>query len=77
MLVAYVREEMYLVLGEEQGSSDGVHRGIAPALVVEATLLVKEGEVFAVCFAAPEVEVGNFKIGPEVAVVVFHTADAA
>lgn len=68
---------MYLVLGEEQGSSDRVHRSIAPALVVEATLFVKEGEVLAVRFATPEVEVGNFKIGPEVAVVVFHTADAA
>lgn len=76
MLVAYIGEEVYLVLVEEQGSSDRVYWGIAPALVVEATLLVEEGEIFTICFATPEVEVGNFKVGPEVAVVISRTADA-
>lgn len=53
-----------------------MYGSIAPALVVEATIFVEEGEVFAVCFTAPEVKVGNFEVGPEVAVVVFHTADS-
>lgn len=67
VLVADVTEPVYLALVFEQAECDAVHRCIAPALVEEATRAVKVFKVVAVFLAAPEAQVGDLKVGPEVA----------
>lgn len=44
-----------------------MHRRIAPALVVEATLLVQVPEYVPVCPGGEKIHVGNLKVGPKVA----------
>lgn len=60
--VADVIEEVQLVLGREQSCSDGVNRGISPALIVEAAGRVEVVEELRVLLRPPEVEVTNFKV---------------
>ena len=43
---------------------DGVHGGVAPALVKEPAVLVELREVVDVGFGAQPVEVADFEIGP-------------
>ena len=65
VVVRDVVEEVDLLLFGEECSTDAVHRGVAPALVVEAALLVEEVEELRVCLAAPEVKVANLEIAPD------------
>lgn len=64
MILPNVIEEMKLVLGEEETSSNGVDRGITPSLVEESTGLVKIFKVIHVCLASPEVKARNLKVTP-------------
>jgi len=50
-----------------------VHRRVAPSLVVEPAFAIEVLEVLRVRLAAPEVEVPDFEVGPEVAFVVSIT----
>ena len=45
VVVGDVVEEVDLVFGKHEGGGDGVDGGVAPALVEEAAVLVKGGEI--------------------------------
>ena len=68
--ISNVLEEMDLVLLQEQGSGDRVDWRIAPSFVEEAAILVQGIEVRGVGFRSPQLQAGDFKVGPEVAPVV-------
>ena len=60
-----VAEEVDLVLVCEKSSANGVHGRVAPAFVVEATLLVEVVKELGVCLSTPEIEVADLKVGPD------------
>lgn len=51
----------------EQAKGDAVHGGITPTLIEEAPSAIQVGKVVFVFLTAPEGEVGDFKVGPEMA----------
>ena len=65
MPVPDIREEVELVFGCKQSSTDRVNGGITPSFIVKATGLVEMVEEFAVRLSSPEVEVADFKVGPD------------
>ena len=67
MLVANVAEPVDLALILKQTESDTVHRRITPALVEEASSTVEVVEVLAVLLAAPEAQVADLEVRPEMA----------
>lgn len=64
MVVGNVVEEVDFLLLQHQGSSDGVNRSIAPALIEETTIAVQRIEVVEVGFGAQPVQVTDLEIGP-------------
>jgi hypothetical protein len=74
VVVGDVVEEVDLVLGQHQSSSNGVYWRITPALVEEATSLVQRREEVDVGVGAKPIQITNLKVGPEMAVVVCLTA---
>ncbi len=74
MVVGDVVEEVDFVLLQHQAGCDRVHRGITPSLVEEATSMIQRCEEVNVSIRAKPVEVTNFKVGPEMAVIVCLTA---
>lgn len=62
--VGNVVEEVDVALVEHQAGRDGVHGGVAPALIEEATVLVERLEKVNVLLAAQPVEAANLKVGP-------------
>lgn len=70
VLVADIPEEPDFALGDEHGDAQRVDRGISEALVVEAAAAVEPVEIFLVGLASEEVEIANFEVGEELAVVV-------
>ncbi len=64
VVVCDVVEEMDLVLAQRESSCDGVHRSIAPALVVEAAVTVECVEVIEIGWRPKPVQAANFEVGP-------------
>lgn len=50
----------------EEAQRNTVHRSIAPSLVEEPTSPIQMIEIILVCLAAPEAQIRNLKIAPEV-----------
>ena len=67
MLVANVTEPMDLALILKQTKCDTMNGCVTPALIEEAASTVEMVEVVAVFLAAPETQVADLKVGPEVA----------
>ena len=67
MLISDVLEPMYLTRILKQSQGDGMYRRITPALVEETSRPVQVLEVSFVGFRAPEIHIGDFEVGPEVA----------
>lgn len=67
MLIANVAEPVDLVLVLEQTEGNAMHGRIAPALVEEATRAIEMIEVVTILLAAPETQIADFEVGPEVA----------
>lgn len=67
MLVSNVAEPVYFALILEQAQRDAMNGCITPALVEETARAIEVVEVVAKCLAAPEGQVTNFEIGPEMA----------
>jgi hypothetical protein len=65
MSITNLFEEVNLILPGEERSPKAVNRGISPAFVVEATLLVKMFEVLCVSLPTPEVKISDLKITPD------------
>ena len=67
MLISDVLEPMYLTRILKQAQGDGMYRRIPPAFVEETSRPVQVLEVSFVGFRAPEIHIGDFEVGPEVA----------
>ena len=63
--ISDIVEEVDLILASEQCRADGVHGRIAPSLVVKSSCLVQVIEEIHVRLRPPEVEVTEFKVGPD------------
>ena len=63
--VSDIAEEVDLVFSREEGCADTVYGCVAPAFVVEPALFIEVFEEFGVGFAAPEVEISDFEVGPD------------
>lgn len=70
VVVGNVVEKVNLLLLQHESCCDGVDRSVTPALVEESAILVEGLKVLDVCWAAQPVQVADFKVGPEMAVVV-------
>lgn len=64
MTIANVIEKVDGVAWQQQGGGDGVHGGIAPALVEEAAGLVEMVEEVEIGLGAQPGEAANLKVGP-------------
>lgn len=73
VIVGDVIEEVDFILLKHQTSSDGVDGSITPALIEETTGMVEGGEEVDISIRAEPVEVTNFEVGPEMAMVVSVT----
>lgn len=70
VVVGNVVEEMNLFLLEHESSCNGVHRRVAPTLIEETTSVVQGSEVVDIGIGPEPIQIPNFEVGPEVAVVV-------
>lgn len=70
VIVGDIIEEVDFVLVKGETGADGMDGRVAPALVEESAVLVQLVEEVGVGRAAQPIEVADFKVGPEVAVVV-------
>jgi len=64
-MAANLPVNLTLVLEETHGNA--VHGRIAPPLVEETSCAVKMIKVLCILFAAPEAQIGDFKVGPKMA----------
>jgi len=64
VVVGNIVEEVDLVLLEHQTGGDGVHGCVTPALVEEATVLIKGLEEVDVRLGPEPVQVANLEVGP-------------
>ena len=65
VFISNIVEIVYLAHVQEKRSSDTVYRCVAPAFVVKPALFIEVFEEFGVGFAAPEVEISDFEVGPD------------
>ena len=73
MLIPNIPEEPDLVLRYEHRHAECMYRRISKSLVVEAPTSVQPLEIHIVCLSTKEIEVSNFKIGEELAIVIVAT----
>lgn len=66
MAVSDVFEPMHFARVFEETDGDGVNRSVSPALVEETSGTVEVFEVSFVDGRSPQVQVGDFEVGPEV-----------
>jgi len=66
VLVSNILKEVNLVFALEESSGNAMHYCVSPALIVETSGSFEVLEILRVCFATPEVHIGDFKITPEV-----------
>jgi hypothetical protein len=74
VVIGNILEKVNLLLLEEKTSSDRVDGRITPSLVEETTILVKRLKEIEVRLAAKPGQATNFKVGPEMALVVVLAA---
>lgn len=65
MTVSNIIKPVDLGLVGEQGRSDGMDGSISPSFIVESTPPIEKFKEFAVWFRTPEVEISDFKVGPD------------
>jgi len=69
MRISNILEVMHLFRLEDKRGCQRMYRRIAPAFEIEAAFPVQVVEVVSVLTTAKEVQIGDFKVGPEMAVV--------
>ena len=69
VVVGNIVEEVNLILLKHQRGSNGMYRGVTPALVKEAASMVERREVIDVRFGSEPVQVANLKVRPLVILV--------
>jgi hypothetical protein len=74
VVIGNILEEVNLLLLKEKTSSNRVDRRITPSLIEETTILIERLEEIEVRLAAKPGQATNFKVGPEMALVVVLTA---
>lgn len=70
VVIRDIIEEVNLIFLQEETSSNRVNRSITPTLVEESTVVIEVVEVAGVGIATEPVEITDFEVRPEVAVVV-------
>jgi hypothetical protein len=73
VVVSNILKEVELLLFKEKTSSNRVHGSITPSLIEETTVLIQRLKEVEVRLAAEPRQATNFKVGPEMALVVVLT----
>lgn len=67
VLISNIAEPMNLFISRKEAQRNAVHGCVTPAFVEEIARSIKIVEVVSICLRAPEIQVADFEIAPEMA----------
>lgn len=70
VLISNIAEPMYLLIRHKEAQRNTVYGSVTPAFVEEIARLIKIVKVVPICLRAPEIQVADLEIAPEMACAV-------